>query len=54
MALGGKSLLEEIPTSYVGVPLHRVARDPRHLLGIETAQATVLPTECYGPQDECE
>ena len=50
----GRVSLQEIPTSYVGVPLHRVARDPRRLLGVETAQATVLPTECYGPQDECE
>jgi hypothetical protein len=50
----GRVSLQEIPTSYVGVPLHRVARDPRRLLGVETAEATVLPTECYGPQDECE
>ena len=50
----GRVSLQEILASYAGVPLHRVARDPRRLLRVENAQATVIPIECYGPEDECE
>lgn len=49
-----KVSLHDIPTGSIAVPLHRSARDPRHLLGAASTQATVLPAKRYGPRAECE